>query len=218
MVAERTRAAVNEGFRHIKLHEVREPEVRAAREAAGVGVPLMVDVNCEWTPHQALAMTRTLMPYDLYWLEEPIYPPEDFAALAALRRETGVPLAAGENACTAFQFRDMIASGGIDFLQPSVTKVGGISEMLKIVTLAETQGATLMPHSPYFGPGLLASLHVLATLPDECLAEFFYYKSLPASLYGDAVRAVDGHMIVPDGPGLGLEPDPDVIREHAVAH
>lgn len=218
VVAERTRAAVNEGFRHIKLHEVREPEVRAAREAAGVGVPLMVDVNCEWTPHQALAMTRTLMPYDLYWLEEPIYPPEDFAALAALRRETGVPLAAGENACTAFQFRDMIASGGIDFLQPSVTKVGGISEMLKIVTLAETQGATLMPHSPYFGPGLLASLHVLATLPDECLAEFFYYKSLPASLYGDAVRAVDGHMIVPDGPGLGLEPDPDVIREHAVAH
>jgi L-alanine-DL-glutamate epimerase-like enolase superfamily enzyme len=217
VVAERTRAAMAEGYRHVKLHEVREPEVRAAREAAGHGVALMVDVNCEWTPHQALQMARALAPYELYWLEEPIFPPEDFAALAALRRASGVALAAGENACTAFQFRDIIASGGVDYLQPSVTKVGGVSEMLKIITLAQTHGATLMPHSPYFGPGLLATLHLLATLPDECLAEFFYYSALPASLYGDAVRAVDGHMTVPDGPGLGVEPDLDVIREHAVA-
>jgi L-alanine-DL-glutamate epimerase-like enolase superfamily enzyme len=63
----------------------------------------------------------------------------------------------------------------------------------------------------------LATLHLLATLPDECLAEFFYYSALPASLYGDAARAVDGHMTVPDGPGLGVEPDLDVIREHVVA-
>ena len=101
-------------------------------------------------------------------------------------------------------------------LQPSVTKVGGISEMRKIITLAETQGATVMPHSPYFGPGLLATLHILSTLPDECLAEYFFYKALPASLYGDAIVARDGQLTVPDGPGLGVEPDLDVIREYAV--
>jgi len=216
VVAERTRAALDEGYRYIKLHEVSEPEVRAARDEMGAGVPMMVDVNCPWTPHQARAMAETLMAYELHWLEEPIFPPEDFRSLAALHRATGVPLAAGENACSAFQFREMIASGGIAYLQPSVTKVGGITEFLKIVALAEAGGATLMPHSPYFGPGLLASLHLLATLPDECLAELFYYKSLPASFYGDATRAVDGHMQVPDAPGLGLDPDPDVIREHRV--
>ena len=216
VVAERTRAALDEGFRFIKLHEVREPEVRAAREVAGVGVPIMVDVNCEWTPHQARAMTELLEPYDMYWLEEPIFPPEDFASLSRLHRDTGVAIAAGENACTAFQFQQMIDAGGISYLQPSVTKVGGISEMRKIFALAETHGATVMPHSPYFGPGLLASLHLLSTQPDECLAEFFYYKALPVSLYGDAARAKDGFMSVPDGPGLGMDPDPDVIREHAV--
>ncbi len=217
VVAERTRAALDEGYRWIKLHETREAELAAARETAGDGVPIMVDVNCEWTPHEAREMARVLAPYDMYWLEEPIFPPEDHAALAALALETGVPLAAGENACTAFEFQKMIEARAVSYLQPSVTKVGGISEMLKIITLAETQGATLMPHSPYFGPGLLASLHLLATLPDECLAEFFYYKALPASLYGDAVRARGGEMVVPDGPGLGHDPDLDVIREHAVA-
>ncbi len=217
VVRERTRAALDQGFAHVKLHETREEEMRAAREAAGAGVPIMVDVNCEWTPHQARDMAQRLAAYDMYWLEEPIFPPEDHAALAALQLDTGVPLAAGENACTAFEFQKMIEARAVTYLQPSVTKVGGISEMRRIVTLAEVQGATLMPHSPYFGPGLLATLHLLATLPDECLAEFFFYKSLPASLYGDAVRPRGGHMDVPDGPGLGLDPDPDVIREHAVA-
>jgi L-alanine-DL-glutamate epimerase-like enolase superfamily enzyme len=190
VVAERTRAAVAEGYRYVKLHEVREPEVRAAREAAGAGVPLMVDVNCEWTPHRALEMARALAPYELYWLEEPVFPPEDFAALAALRRESGVALAAGENACTAFQFRDMIASGGIDYLQPSVTKVGGVSEMLKITTLAEAHGATLMPHSPYFGPGLLATLH-LAPLP--VLRPRALGHPAPAR---DAARRVPGRVLL----------------------
>jgi L-alanine-DL-glutamate epimerase-like enolase superfamily enzyme len=216
VVTDRSAAAMAQGFHQIKLHEHAEDEVRAAREAVGAGVPIMVDVNCQWTPHQARHMTECLAQYDMFWLEEPIFPPEDFDALARLHLDTGVALAAGENACTAFQFQKMIESGGIRYLQPSVTKVGGISEMRKIITLAETQGATVMPHSPYFGPGLLATLHILATLPDECLVEYFFYKALPASLYGDAIVARDGQLTVPDGPGLGVEPDLDVIKEYAV--
>lgn len=216
VVAERTRAALDEGYRHIKLHEIREPEVRAAREAMGEGMPLMVDINCAWTPHQAHDMARTLDAYDLHWLEEPVFPPEDFQSLSAVHFATGVPIACGENACTAFQFRQMIEAGGISYLQPSVTKVGGITEMRKIIALAEVHGATLMPHSPYFGPGLLASLHLLSTLPDECLAEYFYFKEMPADFYGEPMRCRDGMTAVPDGPGLGLDPDMDVIREYAV--
>ena len=88
-VAARTKQAVEQGYRHIKLHETEEPEVKAARLAAGNDVAIMVDTNCPWTPEQARHMTLKLRQYDLHWLEEPIFPPEDFAAIARLRAGHG---------------------------------------------------------------------------------------------------------------------------------
>ncbi len=213
-VAEHCTRALGEGFQSIKLHEKAEAEVRAARMAMGDGVPLMVDTNCPWTPWQAREMALAFKPYDLHWLEEPIFPPEDFESLNRLGIEVDIPLAAGENACTAFEFQQMIEAEAVTYHQPSVTKVGGITEFRKIIAMAEVQGATVMPHAPYFGPGLLATLHILATLPDECLAEMFYYKTLEASLYGDAIVPTNGNITVPTGPGLGLDPDPDVIKDY----
>jgi len=214
-VAEHTARALADGFEWIKLHETTVPAVAAAREAAGADVPIMVDTNCPWTPQQALEMALAMKPYDLHWLEGPIFPPEDFASLARLQIECGIPLAAGENACTAFEFQRMIEADAVTYLQPSVTKVGGVSEFMKIIALAETQGRTVMPHARYFGPGLLASLHLLSLLPDEALAEHFYYETLEASLYGDAILPRDGMMAVPTGPGLGMDPDADVIKDYA---
>ncbi len=216
IVAERCQAALDDGFTRIKLHEIAEPEVRAAREVIGPDIPLMVDTNCPWTPAQAREAARTLKPYDLYWLEEPIFPPEDYPALARLRRESGVPIAAGENACTAFDFRNMFAAGAVDFAQPSVTKVGGVTEFLKIAAMAETSGVTIMPHSPYFGPGFLATLHLMAAQAAEGLVERFYL-SPEATLYGDLIAPVGGSFGVPEGPGLGADPDPSVIDRYQVA-
>ena len=216
LVAEITRRALAEGSGAIKLHETMEPEVRAAREAAGPEVAITLDTNCPWSPVQAREMALRLKPYDLYWLEEPIFPPENFAALAKLQREVGIPLAAGENASTAFQFQAMFDAGAVTFAQPSVTKVGGVTEFLKVCALAEASGVTIMPHAPYFGPGFLATLHLLAGLPDASLVERLYLK-LGASLYGDLIDpSKDGLFRVPDGPGLGRDPDPDVIREYRV--
>jgi D-galactarolactone cycloisomerase len=215
LVTEHCQRALGEGFKSIKLHEVAEPQVRAARVAIGDGIPLMVDTNCPWTPWQAKEKALAFKPYDLHWLEEPIFPPEDFDSLARLGLEVDIPLAAGENACTAFEFQKMMEASAVTYVQPSVTKVGGITEFRKINTLAEIHGTTVMPHAPYFAPGLLATLHLLSTMPDECLAETFYYKTLEASLYGDAIVAKDGNITVPTGPGLGLEPDLDVIRDYA---
>jgi len=215
VVAEHTRAALAQGYRYIKLHETEEPEVKAARETAGSGVPIMVDTNCPWTPAEARMRALRFKPYDLYWLEEPIFPPEDFRSLAALRRETGVPIAAGENACTAFEFQKMFEAGAVTYAQPSVTKVGGISEFRKVAALAEAMGVALMPHSPYFGPGFLATLHLAAAQPAPNLIERFYLK-MEASLYGDAIDPVRGKFRLPMGPGLGREPDPGAIREYRV--
>ena len=213
-VAARTKLAVQQGYRHIKLHETEEPEVKAAREAAGHDVKIMVDTNCPWTPEEARHMTLKLRPYDLHWLEEPIFPPEDFAAIARLRAGTGVAMAAGENNCTAFQFRDMFAANAVDYAQPSVTKVGGISEFLKVATLADAAGVTLMPHSPYFGPGFLATLQLGAARGQRGGMIERYHMELEASLYGDAIDPVNGAFKVPQGPGLGREPDPDVIKTY----
>jgi L-alanine-DL-glutamate epimerase-like enolase superfamily enzyme len=215
-VAEHCQRAMGEGFKSVKLHETTEPAVRAARLAMGDGVPLMVDTNCPWTPWQAREAALSFKPYDLHWLEEPIFPPEDFESLARLGMDVDIPLAAGENACTAFEFKQMIEAEAVTYVQPSVTKVGGITEFRKIIALGELSGTTVMPHAPYFAPGLLATLHLLATMPDECLAETFYYKTLEASLYGDAIVAKNGNITVPTGPGLGLEPDKDVIKDYAV--
>ncbi|MBV8190468.1 MAG: mandelate racemase/muconate lactonizing enzyme family protein [Alphaproteobacteria bacterium] len=214
-VAARVKLAVGEGYRHIKLHETEEAEVKAARLAAGDDVALMVDTNCPWTPEQARHMTLKLRRYDLHWLEEPIFPPEDFTAIARLRAGTGVAMAAGENNCTSFQFRDMFAADAVDYAQPSVTKVGGITEFLKVAALADAAGVTVMPHSPYFGPGFLATLHLLAArgTPGGMIER--YHLELEASLYGDLVKPVAGGFVVPDGPGLGCEPDPAVLKTYA---
>lgn len=215
VVMERCQAAVAEGFRHIKLHETAEPEVRAAREAIGPDIPLMVDSNCPWTPAQARQAAARFKPYDIYWLEEPIFPPEDYPELARLRRDSGVPIAAGENACTSFDFRNMFVAGAVDYAQPSVTKVGGITEFRKVATLAEAHGVTVMPHSPYFGPGFVATLHLMAAQAAEGLVERFYL-SPEATLYGDLIEPVNGAFNVPQGPGLGADPDPAVIERYRV--
>ena len=215
-VAERTRHASQAGFGQIKLHEVTAEAVAAARDAAGGDVPLMLDTNCPWTPAQAQNMIEQLRDYKLHWLEEPIFPPEDFASLARLQSATGMSLAAGENCCTAFQFKAMFEAGAVTYAQPSVTKVGGITEMLKVIALAEAYGISLVPHCPYFGPGLLASLHLLGTMGDDVYAEFLYYDSLEASPYGDAIVPVTGIMKVPQMPGLGMDPDPHVLADYGV--
>jgi len=213
-VASRTAAAIEQGYTHVKLHETTVPAVRAAREAAGPDVPIMVDTNCPWSPEEARDMAERLRPYDLHWLEEPIFPPEDFEALADLQAVSGIPLAAGENACTAFEFRRMFDAGAVRYAQPSVTKVGGITEFRKIVALAEGAAVTVVPHSPYFGPGFLATLHLAAATPKPPLIERFFCTP-EASLAGDFIWARNGAFSVPVGPGLGCDPDPDVLREYS---
>ncbi|MDP6706547.1 MAG: mandelate racemase/muconate lactonizing enzyme family protein [Alphaproteobacteria bacterium] len=215
-VAERTAHAVGQGYAHVKLHETEVAETAAAREAAGGQVGIMLDTNCPWSPRKAREMAEQLAEYDLFWLEEPIFPPEDFAALAELQMESGIPIAAGENACTSFEFQKMFEAEAVKYAQPSVTKVGGITEFRKVATLAEAANVTLVPHSPYFGPGFLASLHLLVAMPDPFLIEHIYLD-LEAYPFGDLNKPDGNAFRVPDGPGLGADPDPEVLKDYRVA-
>jgi D-galactarolactone cycloisomerase len=215
-VARSCEEALEQDYRLIKLHEITVEAVKAARDAVGSGVPLMVDTNCPWSVDEALAMAEKLRPFDMYWLEEPVWPPEDHAGLAKVRA-AGAVIATGENAAGLIEFRRAFELGALDIAQPSVTKIGGISEMRRIIALAQEFGVRLVPHCPYFGPGFIASLHLTATLPADTPVERLAVD-LEASPMGDWVDAKNGEMRVPQEPGLGVDPDPALIaryRTHA---
>jgi L-alanine-DL-glutamate epimerase-like enolase superfamily enzyme len=202
---------VERGFRHIKLHEIGVEQVRAAREAVGPDVAIMLDVNCPWTVAQAIDMERAFKPYALAWLEEPVWPPEDHDGLARVRRG-GTRIAAGENAAGLRDFHHMFQAGSIDIAQPSVSKVGGITEMRKIIALAEAHSTELVPHCAYFGPGNLASIHIVAALSTDTPLENIY-ANLEEDPYGGAMLAKNGKISVPSGPGLGVEPDMKIVEK-----
>jgi L-alanine-DL-glutamate epimerase-like enolase superfamily enzyme len=206
--------AVECGYRHIKLHEHTAEAVAAARAAVGRQVPLMLDTNCHWpTVDDALAAARGFRPHVLAWLEEPLYPPDDFEGLARLRREVGIPIAAGENLGNVFDVDRIAAAGAVDVAQPSLAKMGGISEVVKAIAAAQMRGTRVVLHSPYSGPALVAAVHVIAAQPGEMLCEH-RYGDLAASPIGEAGAARNGHLDVPTSPGLGFEIDATVIEHY----
>jgi L-alanine-DL-glutamate epimerase-like enolase superfamily enzyme len=207
-----TEQALARGYRHIKLHEITVPEIKAARDVTGPGVPIMVDTNCPWTVVQAIDMARRLAPLDLHWLEEPVWPPENLAGLAEVRARGGIATAAGENYGTVWEFRRAFEAGAITYAQPSVTKIGGVTELRRVMTLAEAFGVQVVPHSAYFGPGLLASIHCIAAMPTESLVERFYCDFAENPL-GEAINPTQGRIAVPQGPGLGVDPDPRLLQK-----
>ncbi len=212
VLADRTRAALATGCRHVKLHGTAESDLRLIREVAGDGVGIMIDTMCRWSFEEAREALTRLEPHGLYWFEEPLFPPEDFAGLARLRAETGVPIAAGENACTAYEFAAMFAARAVDFAQPNVTRVGGVTELRKVLALADEHGVEVCPHAHFVGPGLLATIHLMSARKRPGLVERTGVE-LEASLYPPSViDPVDGHYLPADGPGLGCEPDPAVLE------
>jgi L-alanine-DL-glutamate epimerase-like enolase superfamily enzyme len=219
LVAANVERALGEGYRHIKLHEIEVAPTRAAREAAGPDIDIMLDVNCPWTLRQALDMAEKLRPLNLRWLEEPVWPPEDHAALAQIRARGGIPVAAGENATTVAQFKHPFEAGSVDFVQPSPAKMGGISELRKVFTLAAAYNVTVMPHSFYDGPAFLAGVHVNAALGQSSAAGVgsmveWRYFDLETRLYGNEAIPINGTIAVPQSPGLGFDPDPEVISRY----
>jgi len=209
--------ALERGYRDVKIHEIGRAEITAAAQVLkrhGAG-PLMVDVNAPWTLQEALAAVAPLRELGLKWIEEPVWPLEDFRAAAEVRA-SGVPVAIGENVLTPTDFARLIDSRAADFIQPSVAKIGGISIARDIYTLANHASVAVAPHSAYFGPGLIATAHVIAALSRTPMVERLYCD-LTESPFGDWYVPVHGHLALPQGPGLGVEPDLRLLEKLRVA-
>ena len=213
LVAENVKKAIAQGYRYIKLHEVtREATIAALDACRGTSAKVMLDVNCAWSPVAALEKATSMEKDGLYWLEEPVWPPEDVDGLARVRQR-GIPIAAGENVAGVFGFKSLIKANAIDIAQPSVTKIGGIGETVNVIKLAQTHGIEAQLHCPYFGPGLLASYHIAAAMIEKPLIEILWID-MEANPFDPWVKAVDGKINVPNTPGLGVEPDSGILKQY----
>ena len=207
-VARNVEEALRRGYRHVKLHEVDLGCIRAAHRAAPE-TPLMLDINCAWdTEAEALEFCEAVAGWNAAWVEEPIWPPEDIPAIARIRAASPVPIAAGECNGTVEDFCRLFELRAVDVAQPSITKIGGVSAMLEVAELAREMGVRLVPHCPYFGPGLLATLHLLAAAEEAEPIEI-YFADLERAPYGPHLVPRDGVIAVPDRPGLGFAPELD---------
>jgi L-alanine-DL-glutamate epimerase-like enolase superfamily enzyme len=206
--------ALARGHRQLKLHEKTVEAVAIARDVVGPDVQLMLDCNCAFTVDEAPRIAERLKPYNLAWFEEPIFPPDNYVALASLRK-IGVPIAVGENLGNLNEVARLLDTKAVDIVQPDVCKMGGITELYKAIGLARVMNVAAEPHSPYYGPGLIASVHCLASLEEmsghETLCEYFF-ADLAASPCGAAAIPQGGFLTVPNGPGLGIEVDERMLE------
>jgi L-alanine-DL-glutamate epimerase-like enolase superfamily enzyme len=162
---------LSKGFRAIKM-KVGRPDlgadvarVKAMRGHLGDGFPLMADANMKWGVEEAIRAARALSPYDLVWLEEPIIP-DDVASHARILKEGGVPIAAGENLRTLWEFKSYIAGGAVSYPEPDVTNCGGVTAFMKIARLAEAFNLLVTSHGAHD-----ITVHLLAACPNRSYLE-----------------------------------------------
>ncbi|MGN6744355.1 MAG: mandelate racemase/muconate lactonizing enzyme family protein [Amnibacterium sp.] len=175
--------------------------VAAVREVLGPDRALMVDANQRWDLGTALAAAEALRPFDLTWLEEPLRA-DDTAGYARLRREAGVPIAQGENAHTAYRFRDLLDAGAVDVVQPNIVRVGGITPFLEIAALADERG---VPVAPHLLPELSVQLAVTRSVPTWVEdVEGARFDELDALAAPTGMTVAGGRAAPGAAPGLGI--------------
>ncbi|HWE61108.1 MAG TPA: mandelate racemase/muconate lactonizing enzyme family protein [Chloroflexota bacterium] len=191
--------------------------VHAVREAIGPDVKLMVDANNAWTPSTALAMMRELARDRIYWLEEPVST-DDVTGSALVAHTLDVPVAGYETEVGIYGFRDLIAAGAVDIVQPDVIWSGGISECRRIAALAAAYRLPCIPHVFSSGLSLVANLHFIASIPNGLLLEFDRNPNpLRQELFEEPIDIdAGGFVTMPDRPGLGVTLNMRTVERYRV--
>lgn len=202
--------AVAQGYTALKTGNVRAAvaKVAAFREVLGPGIDLAVDLHGPPWPSaaDAIRLARELEPHRLLFLEEPVAP-EDTDGWRRVRAATSIPLAAGERTALLWGHRALIESGYVDIVQPDTGRAGGLTQMKKIAALAEAHFIQVAPHSGTLGPvAEFAAIHFLASIPNALIHERFL-ADWPGRgrVVSHEIEVRDGHALVPDRPGLGVD-------------
>jgi L-alanine-DL-glutamate epimerase-like enolase superfamily enzyme len=193
--------------------------VAAARAAAGPGVALMVDAGWmkPWiTVRNTLDLVRRLEPYDLTWFEDCLHP-RNYEGYEVLCQESPIPIAAGEQEATYAGFARLLKAD-LGFVQPDLSRCGGLSVARQIATLATARQIAVVPHAWLTDLLTATTLHFDAWLESAPFIEFNTSRSpLARELFDEPLRLEDGHLRLPDGPGVGVEPNRDAIERYRVA-
>lgn len=210
-IRQRVDDARRRGAEAVKVHETDIDVIEAAR-AVATGIAFVADLNngrSAATLKEDEARWRAL---DLLWLEDPIWPPEDLLDRSPL---AGVRIGVGGELGSAEQLGTYARAPSIGVIQPDVCMLGGISEAIAGLRACKAAGRAIAPHTPYVGPAALASVHVIATLDEE--AYFAMIDAPSVDPYGIGIARWRRSIAVPEGPGLGFDPDPAFLQRYAAS-
>ncbi len=205
LVHRESKRAQQEGFSGVKLHELEPDMARAAREAVGPQMAIMFDVNGHFSQAEAIEVANQLLAYDILWFEEPTWPMRDHEAMARVKLETGICIAAGENEFNLQSFARLMTSGAVDYVMPEISKIGGLTAAGKISALGERYSLPISPHGFRIGPALYANVHWALSCPHSDWIEVPFLPQgyeFPARMPRPPMEG--GMITIPQGPGLGL--------------
>jgi D-galactarolactone cycloisomerase len=214
---------VDQGYRSVKLRFgdtiARDIErLAAVRAAFGRNIGIMVDANTGYSVEDVRRVMPALVEHDVLWLEEP-FPPQDYRSYELANGFGGVPLAAGENHFTRYEFNRVIEEKSIRILQPDLSKTGGITEALRIAAMASAYKLSINPHTSASGINMAASIHLLAAIDN---GGYFEADVAKENLFRDELTSrldlldKNGCVHPPEAPGLGVEVDEAFLKAHPV--
>lgn len=234
-VANAAREAVEKGFTAIKMNATEEMQyidshdkvdrvierVASIREAVGQAVGIGIDFHGRVHKPMAKILVKELENYRPMFIEEPVLP-QNNEALREIARLTSTPIATGERMFSRWDFKQVLADGSVDIIQPDLSHAGGITECKKIASMAEAYDVALAPHCPLGPIALAACLQVDATCHNAVIQEqslgIHYNKGndLLDYITDPSVFAYeDGYVKIPDRPGLGIEINEEVVKRKA---
>lgn len=190
--------------------------VRAARQGLGADIELMVDAGLCWDTATAIRRSHQFEPFNLTWLEEPLHP-DNMQGYARLSAQSPMRIAAGEEICDVDEFRQLMDVGGIDVAQIDVTRVGGLNRAKRMGWDSQERHRLCVNHSYKTGINIAASLHFVAALPNTHYFEYCVEQGpLRQLLTKQRFPVVDGDIVVPEEPGLGIELNEEIVAKYRV--
>ncbi|MBX3578185.1 MAG: mandelate racemase/muconate lactonizing enzyme family protein [Rhizobiaceae bacterium] len=210
------------GFKSIKMRvgsmdgapHISAARVKAARKAIGDDVELMVDAHGTYTVADAKRFAHMVADCNLAWFEEPVIA-DDKSGMAEVRAATCVPISAGESEATRFAFRDLAVLKAADIFQPDPAFCGGITEAMRIGTIASAFNLRFAPHLWAGAPCFFAGLHICAASPASFVIEYSVGANpMIHDLVEETIVARDGMIDIPDTPGLGFTISEDFLNAH----
>ncbi len=190
--------------------------VRTIREALGDEIDLMADAYMGWDARYAIDMILRLDEFELKWVEEPTLP-DDMKGYAQIRRSVRTPISGGEHESTRWGFRDLIVADAVDYLQPDVNRVGGVTEARKIWALAQAYDLPVVPHSHNFHNQHLIISHMNSPLSEHFPTGFRDADTFLSEFITGEAELADGWLTLSDRPGFGVDLNEAMVEQFRIA-